>query len=81
MRESISIENILFSRNWDIKIINAKSVTDSSIWVMFISENSNTLEIAEHSLFNSPIIIRRCGFHFRSTDLPDKPHSLIRVNL
>ena len=42
---------------------------------MFISKNSDTLETAENSLFNSPIIIRRCGFHFRSTDLADKPHT------
>ena len=42
---------------------------------MFISKNSDTLEIAEHSLFNSPIIIRRYGFHTRSADLTDKPHS------
>ena len=35
----------------------------------------NTFEIAKHSLFNSPIIIRCCGFNFRSTDLADKPHS------
>ena len=44
---------------------------------MFISKNSDTIEfeIAEHSLFNPPIIIRRYGFHFRSTDLANKPHS------
>ena len=47
---------------------------DTSLWVMFISKNSDTLEIAEHSLFNSLIILCRCGFHFRSTDLADKPH-------
>ena len=75
MRGSISIETLLFSRNSDIKITNAKSVTDASIWVMFFYKNSATLEIAQHSLFDSPIIIRSCGFHFRSTDLPDKPHS------
>ena len=46
----------------------------TSIWVM-LSKNSNMLEIEEHSLFNCPIIIRRCGFHFWSTDLTDKPHS------
>ena len=51
---SISIENISFSRNCDIKITNAKSVTDATIWVMFISKNSDTLEIAEHSLFKGP---------------------------
>ena len=48
----------------------------ASIWVMFFSKNSDELEIAEHSLFNSPNIIRRCGFHFRSTDHDDKLHSL-----
>ena len=69
MCESISIENISFSRNFDIKITNAKSVTDAFILVMFISKVNDTLEIAEHSLFSSPNIIRRCGFHFRSADL------------
>ena len=59
IRGSISIENISLSRNCDIKTTNAKSVTDASIWLMFISENSDSLEIAEHSLFNSPIIIHR----------------------
>ena len=39
--------------------------------LLFISKNSDTLEIAEHSLFNSLIIIRCCGFYFRSTDLAD----------
>ena len=63
MRRTISIENISFTRNCDIKITNAKSVTEASIWVMFISKNSDTLEIAENSLFNTPIIIPRCGFH------------------
>ena len=81
-RGFISIENISFSRNCDIKIPNAKSVTDASISVMFISKNSDKFEIAEHSHFNSPIItiviviiVRRCGFHFRSTHLANKPHS------
>ena len=45
---SISIENTSFSRNSDIKTTNVKSVTDASIWVMFISKNSDTLE-KEHS--------------------------------
>ena len=72
---SILIENISFSRNCDINITNVKSATDASILVLFISKNSDTLEIAELSLFNSPIIICRFGFHFRSTDLADKPHS------
>ena len=35
--------------------------------VKFISKNSNTL--------NPPIIIPCYGFHSRSTDLSDKPHS------
>ena len=48
MRKSISIERISFSRNCDIKTTNEKSVTDASIWVMFISKINNTLEIAEH---------------------------------
>ena len=47
---------------------------DAKIWVKFVSNNSNTLEI-EHSLLNSAIIIPRYGFHFRSTDLAVKPHS------
>ena len=64
-----------FSRNCDIKITNAKSVTDTTIWVMFIFKNSETLEIVEHSKFNSPNVIPRYGFHFRSTDLADKPNS------
>ena len=51
---SISIENISFSKNCDNKITNAKSVTDATIWEMFISKNSDTLEIAEHSLFKGP---------------------------
>ena len=73
MRGSILIQNMSFSRNCDIKIANFKSVTDASIWVMFVSRNSNKLETAEHSMFNYPIIIRRCVSHFRSTDLAEKP--------
>ena len=42
---------------------------------MFISKKSDTLEIAEHSLVDSPIINRHCGFHFMSIDLADKSHS------
>ena len=75
MLGSISIENISFSRNCDIKITNANIVTDASIWVILTPLNNGTLEIADHSLFDSPIIIRRCRFHFRSTDLADTPHS------
>ena len=76
MHRSFLIENISFSRNCDTctKTKNTKSVTDASIWVMFISKNSDTLEI-ENSLLNSPIIIPCYGFHFRSTDQGDKPHS------
>ena len=72
MHALISIENISFSRNCDIKTTNAKSVTDASILVMFISKNSDTLEIAEHSLL---IMSPRYGFHFRSIDLANKPRS------
>ena len=43
----------------DIKTTNAKSVTDASSRVMFISKNSDSLVKAEHGLFNSPIIIHR----------------------
>ena len=49
MRGSISIENISFSRNCDDKIANAKSVMDASIWVVFIPQNRDMIEIAEHS--------------------------------
>ena len=56
-----------------LKQQNAKSVMYASIWVKIISKNS-TLEI-EHSLLNFPIIIPRHGFHFRTTDLADIPHS------
>ena len=49
MRGSISIENISFSRNCDIKITNANSVTDASIWAMFIFKNSDTFETVEHN--------------------------------
>ena len=45
MRGRISIENILFSRNCDINITNAESVTDASIWSMYISKISDALEI------------------------------------
>ena len=45
---------------------------DASIWVKFISKNSDMLEIAEHSLLNSPIIIFCDEFHFRSSDLANK---------
>ena len=58
-------QEIVILKQW-----NAKSVTDASILVKFISKNSNTLEI-EHSLLNSPITIPRYGLHFRWTDLAD----------
>ena len=38
------------------------------IWVMFISKNCEI----KQSLFNSPIIISRYEFHFKSIDLADK---------
>ena len=69
------IENILFPRHCDIQIIKAKNITDAFISVMFIFKNSDTFETVQYSLFNSPFIIRRCGYHFRSTDLADKPYS------
>ena len=65
--------SISISSDCDIKITNAKGVTDASIWVMFTSRN--TLAIAGQSLFNFPIVIRHCGFHFRSNDLANKSHS------
>ena len=40
MHISILIENISFSRNCDIKMTNAKSVTDASIWEVFVSKYS-----------------------------------------
>ena len=46
-----------------IKQQNAKSVTDASIWVNFISKTKLS--------YNYP----RYGFHFRPTSLADKPHS------
>ena len=54
--------------------MKSSSVTNPSIWVKFIYKNSNKLAI-EHSLLNSPIIIRYFGIYSRSTDLADKPHS------
>ena len=42
--------------------------------VNVISKNSVKLEI-KHNLLYSPFIIRRYGFHFRSTNLADKPLS------
>ena len=47
MDESISIENISFSRNCDIK--STKSVTNASVWLKFMSKDSNT-DVIEHSL-------------------------------
>ena len=52
MHGSTSIENISFSRNCDIKTKCEERHINTPIWVMFISKNSNTLEI-EHSLLNS----------------------------
>ena len=58
-----------------MKTSNSKSVMNASIWVVYISKYSDMLEEVEHSLFNSPFILRRYGFPLRSTDLADKPHS------
>ena len=62
------------SINISFQDISRKSVMDPFISVIFNIKNCDTLEIAEHSLI-SPIVIPRYGFHFRSTDLVDKPHS------
>ena len=80
MHGSILIENISLSRNCDIKTTNTKSVTDASIWVMFIFKDSDTLEI-ENSLLNSPtsIIIHHYGFHFRSTELSSLTQPIHRI--
>ena len=37
--------------------------SNASIWVIFISKNSDTLEIADDCLLNTPIIICRYGFN------------------
>ena len=74
MHGSILIKNISFSRSCDIKTTKCKEHHRRFYLGKVYSKNSNTLEI-EHSLLNSPIIIPRYGFHFRSTDLPNKPHS------
>ena len=79
MHGSISIENISFSRNCDIKTTNPKSVTDASVWVTSISKNSDTLEIAEPRLLNSPIIIPRYGFHFSSGQLISLTNPIHRI--
>ena len=47
---------------------------DAYIWVMFIYKNRNARTLDQGSLLNFPIIIPRDGFHFRSTDLADKPN-------
>ena len=62
MRRSISIKNIWFARNCDIETTNAKSVMDASIWVMFISKNKDTFEIAEHSLLPVLLSFAAMGF-------------------
>ena len=58
----------IFFKKYYIKQQNAKSVTDASIYIKFI------LKKIKCSLFNSPFIIPRYEFHFRSTDLEDKLH-------
>ena len=46
--------------------------------IIFISTNSDTLDMAEdsYSLLDSHIAVRCSGYHFRSTDhdLADEPH-------
>ena len=71
MHGSISIKTYRFQEIVITKQQNAKSVTDASIWVKFISKSSITLDI-EDSLLYSPIIIRRFGFYFTLTDLVNK---------
>ena len=44
MYGSISIEIKSFSKQCDIKTTNAKSVTDASIWVVFISKKATRLK-------------------------------------
>ena len=60
-------------RYCDIKTTKCDSVTDPTIWVKFISKDSNMLQL-QYSLFNTPIIVSRYGFYFRSTDLANKTH-------
>ena len=74
MHGTISIENIAFSRNCDIKTSKCEECHGRFYLVKLISNDSNTLRI-EHSLLNSPIIIPGYRFHFRPTDLADKAHS------
>ena len=71
MRGSISIEN-MFSRNCKIRITNAKSVSDASIWIMIIAKNSDLLEIAEYIVCLTLLLLFAA---VRSTDLIDKPHT------
>ena len=63
MHGPISIENISFLRNCDIKTTKC-----------IFQKINKTLEI-EHSQVNSPIDIPHYGFHSRSADLADKPNS------
>ena len=71
LNESISIENISFSRNCDIKITKCEERHRRFYLGAVISKNSNTLEI-KHILLNSSITIPRYG---SLTDLADKTHS------
>ena len=56
MHGFISIENISFPKNCDIKNQNAKSVMDAVISVKFTLKKSNTLEI-QHSVLTSHVAI------------------------
>ena len=82
MHGSISIENIKFSRNCDIKTTceerHGRFCFGKDITTKIIS---NTFEI-EHSLLSSRVAIFRRGWgshigpiHHRSTDVTDKPNS------
>ena len=77
MRRTIPIENISFSRNCDIKIKNAKIVTDASFWVMFISKNGDTLEIAEHSCLT--LILSFAAVDFISGQLISLTNPIYRI--
>ena len=71
MHRFISIENISFSRNCDIKTTKCEESHRCFYLGKAYSRNSYTVEI-EHSLLNSPIIISCYGLYFRSTDFADK---------
>ena len=73
MHGCISIDNISLQEIVVLNQQDAKSITNASIWLKFISKNMKTPRI-EHSLLNSAIMIPCYGFHLRSPDLADKTH-------